>query len=348
MDGEEHHVLTVTRLAGRELPLVKVLGTGGTIAAKGSLAFQTAGYEVDVTVEDLIAAIPDLLHTCELQYEQVFNLDSKDITSEHLLVLRNKISDDLRHHDAVVVTHGTDLCEETAFFLDSTLNSDKPVVLCGSMRPLTLLSADGPLNLYQACVVAANAQSRSRGVLVTLNDKIGLGYYITKSDANSLDTFKLLGQGYLGNFVNGEVHYYYPALRPTGLRRFAAPLSGALPHVVVLSAYQDFDVGIARAVLAHCGVRGLVMATMGAGLLPAATNAFLGEYAETHKIPIVYLKRLMDGMVPRGGMPKTRNAYLVAGGYLNPQKARLFLMLCLHEGMGVGEIRAAFRGVYGG
>ncbi|RKP28552.1 Asparaginase/glutaminase, partial [Metschnikowia bicuspidata] len=186
------------------------LGTGGTIAAKGSTAFQTAGYHVDLTIEELIASIPDLSQTCELQFEQVFNLDSKEITSKELVHLRNKVQEAVYQYDGVVITHGTDSCEETSFFLDTTVDTlSKPVVMCGSMRPLTSVSADGPSNLYQACMVASHKDSFGRGILVTLNDKIGSGYYISKTDANSLDTFKSLGSGYLGNFVNGEVHYYF-------------------------------------------------------------------------------------------------------------------------------------------
>lgn len=337
---------SVSSQGSLRLPVIKVLGTGGTIAAKGSTAFQTAGYHVDLAIEDLISVIPDLSHTCELRFEQVFNLDSKEFTAKQLLELHAKVEADLQHHDGVVITHGTDTCEETAFFLDSTIESDKPVVMCGSMRPLTSVLADGPSNLYQACVVAANPQSRHRGVLVTLNDKIGLGYYISKTDANLLDTFKLLGHGYLGNFVNGEVHYYFPPQRPTGRRLFRLGTAPALPEVIVFYAHQDFNHDLVKLAVENLAVAGIVMATMGAGSLRDDTNAMLAELSQKHEIPVVYSKRSMDGMVPTGAMPKGR--YLVAGGYLNPQKARLLLQLCLNDKMGMPQIRKVFRGVYGG
>lgn len=332
------------------LPVIKVLGTGGTIASKGSTAFQTAGYHVDLTIEHIISSIPDLSHTCELHFEQVFNLDSKEITTKELLTLKARTQDALDNHDGVVITHGTDSCEETSFFLDATLDfQDKPVVICGSMRPSTSVSADGPSNLYQACVVAANKQSRGRGVLVTLNDKIGSGYYITKSDANSLDSFKSLGQGYLGNFVNNEVHYYYPSSLPTGRISFKTSIfEDTMPEVIILYAHQGFNDELITLAFEKMNVSGIVMATMGAGSLPDKTNARLGELSATYGVPIIYSKRSMDGMVPRGSMPKENNTCLIAGGYLNPQKSRILLQLCLHAGMDIKRVRKVFAGVYGG
>lgn len=338
-------------IGSERLPLIKVLGTGGTIAAKGASAFTTAGYLVDLTIEDLMSLIPDITHTCELAFEQIFNVDSKELNTGHLLTLRNKVQADLHEFDGIVITHGTDSCEETAFFLESTLNfMGKPVVICGSMRPSTTVSADGPSNLYQACNVAANRASRGRGVLVTLNDKIGLGYYITKSDANALDTFKSSGHGYLGNFVNGEVHYYFPAERPNGLHHFpiSSQFQGEFSEVPVLYAHQGFNDKVVELIFREMNVGGLVIATMGAGSLPDSTNALLGELSEKYNVPVVYSKRSMDGMVPRGLIPKSRNLLLIAGGYLNPAKCRILLQLCLHANMNVGRIKKVFAGVYGG
>lgn len=333
------------------LPLIKVLGTGGTIASKGSSASQTAGYKVDLSIENLIESIPDLSQTCELHFEQVFNLDSKEFSTDQLLVLKNKVVEDLDFFDGIVITHGTDTCEETAFFLQSTIVTDKPIVMCGSMRPSSSISSDGEMNLYQACVVAANKQSRKRGILVTLNDRIGSGYYITKSDANSLDTFKSLGQGYLGNFVNNEVQYYFPPNMPTGLRTFDLNAGvEALPNIPVLYAHQGFDNTLIELAINHTeNCKGLIMATMGAGSLSDSTNQFLAKISSEKNIPIIYSKRSMDGSVTKGSLPKIdNNNYLIAGGCLNPQKARILLQLCLNDGFNLKQIRKAFDDVYGG
>lgn len=337
-------------IASHKLPVIKILGTGGTIAAKGASAVNKPGYHVDVTIEDLIALVPDLSHTCELEYEQVFNIDSKEFTTSHLVQLRARVQECLYDFDGVVITHGTDTFEETAFFLDSTLDTlGKPVVMCGSMRPLTSVSADGPLNLYQACVVAADRQSRGRGVLATLNDKIGLGYYISKTDANSLDTFKSLGQGYLGNFVGGEVHYYYPPVRPTGLWHFLLPMHlTQLPEVVVFYAHQTFNNDLLRMAVSSLSVKGIVMATMGLGSLADLTNRLLSELSIAHHVPIVYSKRSTDGAIPASGLPKLDCLFMVASGYLNPAKARIMLHMCLASNMDMAKIRSVFAGVYGG
>lgn len=342
---------SVSSVGSQKLPVIKILGTGGTIAAKGALAIPEPGYHVDLTIEDLIASVPDLSHTCELEFEQVFNIDSKEITTSHLLHLRNKVQESIQNCDGVVITHGTDTFEETAFFLDSTVDfMNKPVVMCGSMRPLTSVSADGPSNLYQACVVASDEQSRGRGVLVTLNDKIGSGYYISKTDANSLDTFKSLGHGYLGNFVAGEAHYYFPALRASGLKIFQLPplFAGSLPEVAIFYAHQNFNNDLIKLAVKHMHLKGIVMATMGAGSLSDLTNKLLGEISTENHLPVIYSKRSTDGMIPISGLPKTENTYLVASGYLNPPKARILLQLCLFEQMDIRQIKNVFSGVYGG
>lgn len=328
------------------LPVIKVLGTGGTIASKGSSSFQTAGYEVDLTIQDLINTIPDLSTTCELQYEQIMNIDSKEIGTAELQHIYLKVVESIEECDGIVITHGTDTCEETAFFLESTVNTPKPIVICGSMRPSTAISSDGPMNLYQAIVVAADKRSRRRGVLVALNDRIGSGYYITKSDANSLDTFKSLGQGYLGNFVNNEVHYYFPPNKPSGMTNFYLnenQLTGEFAEVPVIFAHQGLNNQLIELAINQLDAKGLVLATMGAGSMSDATNKFICQISTEKKIPVIYSKRSMDGTVPIGALPKMENnTFLVASGYLNPQKSRLLLQLCLDKGLNIHEIRRTF------
>ncbi|KAK6455374.1 Asparaginase/glutaminase [Scheffersomyces xylosifermentans] len=341
------------------LPTIKVIGTGGTIASKGSTAHQTAGYEVDLTIEDLVHSIPDLSTTCILEYEQLLNIDSKEFGTKELLMLYEKIQTDLPKYDGIVITHGTDTMEETAFFLQLTINTYKPIVMCGSMRPSTAISSDGPMNLYQACVIAATRESRGRGVLIALNDRIGSGYYITKSNANSLDTFKSIGQGYVGNFVDNEIHYYYPAAKPLGMTYFnlQLPLSEVeLPEVPVIYAHQGLNNKLIEVTVRELNAKGLVIATMGAGSLSDATNQFLADLVQNigFPFPIIYAKRSMDGRVPLGALPKVRNDELsdpqtfdsaIAGGYLNPQKARILLQLCLNDRYDLNEIKKVFKGV---
>lgn len=334
----------------RSLPRIKILGTGGTIASKGSNSSQTAGYHVDLTIQELLECIPDISRVCELEYEQLCNVDSKDLDEDLLFKIYKGVTQSLQTFDGIVITHGTDTLSETAFFIESCVDTgDLPIVFVGSMRPSTSVSADGPMNLYQAILIAANTKSRGRGVLVSLNDQISAGYYITKTNANSLDSFNVR-QGYLGNFVNNEVHYYYPPVKPQGCHKFKLKLNPEaqtlnLPSVCVLYAHQAMTTEIIDMVAEH--FEGLVIATMGAGSLPKDVN----QKCLSLKSPVIYSKRSMDGMIPVANLPKAQDgstSYLIASGYLNPEKSRILLQLCLAGNYCMEETRRVFRGVYGG
>ena len=334
-----------------QLPRIKILGTGGTIASKGDSSSATAGYHVDLTIQDMLEAIPDISQICEIEYEQLCNVDSKDITESQLLSVYNGISSALQKFDGIVITHGTDTLSETAFFVELTIDSGEvPIVFVGSMRPSTSVSADGPMNLYQAICIASNPKSKGRGVLVSLNDQISAGYYITKTNANSLDSFNVR-QGYLGNFVNNEIHYYYPPVKPQGVHKFKLKLKhdkateykgNRLPSVCILYGHQTMDPDIID--LVKDRYDGIVIATMGAGSLPEEVNE---KCVSLTNKPIIYSKRSMDGMIPIANLPKN-GANVIASGYLNPEKSRILLQLCLLSNYSIDEIKYIFNGVYGG
>lgn len=333
----------------RSLPRIKILGTGGTIASKGGDSSQTAGYHVDLTIEQLLDSIPDISSVCELEYEQLCNVDSKDLNEELLYKIYKGVTESLQTFDGIVITHGTDTLSETAFFIESSIDTGElPIVFVGSMRPSTSVSADGPMNLYQAILIAANPKTRGRGILVSLNDQISAGYYITKTNANSLDSFNVR-QGYLGNFVNNEVHYYYPPVKPQGCHKFKLKLApGAttlqLPSVCILYGHQAMSADLIDLVIDHYD--GLVIATMGAGSLPNEVNQKLLNL----KKPVIYSKRSMDGMIPTANLPRSLSgsSNIIASGYLNPEKSRILLQLALAGNYCMEETRRVFRGVYGG
>jgi L-asparaginase len=151
---------------------VTIFGTGGTIASKGTTNTQTTNYKVGVTIEALVEAVPELCDISNVSGLQVSNVDSGSINSTVLLNLARYINADTATPSShgSVVTHGTDTLEETAFFLDLTVKTHKPVVITGAMRPSTAISADGPLNLYQSVKLAGSDEARDRGVLVVLNE----------------------------------------------------------------------------------------------------------------------------------------------------------------------------------
>ncbi|CDO93849.1 unnamed protein product [Kluyveromyces dobzhanskii CBS 2104] len=331
----------------KHLPRVKILGTGGTIASKGSKSSDTAGYHVDLTINELLEAIPDIGGVCEIEYEQLCNLDSKEIGLDELYKIYKGVCESLQKFDGIVITHGTDTLSETTFFIESTIDAGQvPIVFVGSMRPSTSVSADGPMNLYQAICIAANRESRGRGVLISLNDQISAGYYITKTNANSLDSFNVR-QGYLGNFVNNEIHYYYPPVKPIGCHKFKLNLKEELrlPEVCVLYAHQSLSADLVEMVAENYD--GIVIATMGAGSLSTPVN----EMCMKLSVPIVYSKRSMDGMIPVANLPmppSDPSSTIIASGYLNPEKSRILLQLCLKQQYSMKKTRAVFAGVYGG
>ncbi|CAH6718422.1 L-asparaginase 1 [[Candida] jaroonii] len=334
-----------------KIPTIKILGTGGTIASKGTSSHQTAGYKVDLTIEDLVKTIPDLSTTCNLLYEQILNIDSKEIGEEELKVIYNQVKKDIEIYDGIVITHGTDTMEETAFFLQFTLNVSKPIVLCGSMRPSTAISSDGPMNLYQAIVIASDKNSWNRGILVAFNDRIISGYFLKKSNANSLDTFNAIGQGYLGNFVNNQICYYFPPSKPMGVSHLVIDSDFKLPEVGIVFAHQGLNNDIFKLFIENLKVKGLVIATMGAGSLKESTNRTIMELSNKHGVPIIYSKRSMDGMVPIGSLPKFADLKcnnIIASGSISPQKSRILLQICLMVGLDVEQTKKYFKKVYGG
>jgi L-asparaginase len=179
-------------------------------------------------------AVPELLNISNIYGVQVANVGSPSINSTILLDLARHANDLLCSEgspiDSVIITHGTDTLEETAFFMDATVNCGKPVVIVGAMRPATAISADGPANLYQAVQAGVYPESKNRGALITMNDRIGAAYYTQKTHGKSrsfarslsmvdklvnyLDTFKAPEPGYIGGFFNNQPFYYYEAAKP--------------------------------------------------------------------------------------------------------------------------------------
>lgn len=334
------------------LPKIKVIGCGGTIASVGANSSSTAGYKIGLTIQELLAQLPDLSNVCQIDYEQVCNLDSKEMNEENLMKVYSCISKNLQKYDGFVITHGTDTITESSFFLDLTLDFSCPIVLTGSMKPASALSSDSMMNLYSSFLVASSEISKNRGTLIVMNDQITSGFYANKTNANSIDSFNVR-QGYLGNFVNNELHYYYPNTKPLGIPSFKLNIDinmfekeyseskyiNILPKVVILYAHQGFNSDLISLVEPHYD--GIVIATMGAGSLPDAVN----DYIETLNKPVVYSKH-MEGMVPRVNVPDSDNC--ISAGYLTPEKARVLLQLGIYSNYTNAEIRASFRGVYGG
>ena len=197
--------------APAKLPNVVILCTGGTIAGSGATTTTTVGYTAGkIGCDTLVDSVPELKKAANVRGEQVYQIASESITNDNWLKLAKRINQLLAQDDVdgVVVTHGTDTIEETAYFLDLTVKSKKPVVIVGAMRPATAISADGPINLYNATILAGSKDAMGKGVLVCLNDEINAGREVTKTNTSTADTFRTPDLGMLGYMQDNKPHFY--------------------------------------------------------------------------------------------------------------------------------------------
>jgi L-asparaginase len=232
--------------------------------------------------------------------------------------------------------------EETAYFLNLVVKSSKPVVLVGAMRPSTAISCDGPMNLYNAVILAAHSAATGKGVLVALNDTINASRDVTKTNTALPDTFKAPELGYLGYIINGQPHFYRaPVRKHTYMTEFLSEDITELPKVEILYGYVQ-DTGMLAHAAQAAGVRGLVYAGLGSGNMPRAVQAALSALQQ-QGIIIVRSTRVPNGMVLRNGAVNDDKLKFIAADNLNPQKARILLMLALTKTTDLTAIQNMFR-----
>ncbi len=327
-----------------KLPNVTILATGGTIAGTGATSTTTVGYTAaTVGVQALIQAVPEIARVANVSGEQVFQIASENMSDAHWLLLAKRVNVLLAQPnvDGIVITHGTDTLEETAYFLNLVVKSRKPVVLVGSMRPSTALSADGPINLYNAVQLAGSQEAAGRGVLVAMNDQINGARDVTKSNTTTTDTFKASELGMLGYIQGGKPYFYRTATRRhTVETEFDVTNLSVLPQVEV--AYAHANVGpVAIDALVASGAKGLVHAGVGNGSLPARVHPALSA-ARKKGVLIVRSARVGQGIVARNGEANDDELDFVAGDNLSPQKARILLMLALTKTSSSKEVQRMF------
>jgi len=324
------------------LPNVKILATGGTIAGKGASATQMVGYDPgQIGVQVLIEAVPEMKEFANVSGEQVANIGSFAMTHEIWLKIAKRVNELLAGSDTdgIVITHGTDTLEETAYFLNLVVKSEKPVVLVGAMRPATAISADGPVNLLNAVRLAGSREARGKGVLVAMNDQINAARDVTKTNTTHVETFKAPELGYLGYFQNGVPCFYRETNRKhTYKSEFDVRDLTALPYVEILYGHVNGDAVLVNALLA-AGVKGIVHAGMGHGSIFPVTRDALGE-AVKKGIPVVKSSRVGNGIVSR--IAEDDKFGFIAADTLNVQKARILLMLALTKTTDLKEIQRMF------
>jgi len=312
-------------------PKIMILATGGTIAGAQTSQSDPGYKSGSFSVEDLVRAVPKLKDVADISAEQISNIGSQNMNHEVWLKLASKINavlkDDL---DGVVITHGTDTLEETAYFLSLVLRSPKPVVLVGSMRPATAISADGPANLYNAVALASNPQAAGRGPLVILNDEIHYAREVQKMNSTQLDTFKSPNRGRAGVMNTGRAHFFYDNnARHTGRSDFSVDGVAAkdLPRVDIVYSYANAGREVIDYLVSK-GAKGLVLAGVGDG---NATDAVIAGLADAVKkgVAVVRATRTGSGLVVRNVEVDDDALGFIAAMELNPQKARILLMLAL-------------------
>jgi L-asparaginase len=330
----------------KQLPRVIVLATGGTISGTAD-ARSAIGYNSgERTGQQLLKDVPGIGKFATITAEQISNVGSQDMSDKIWFQLAKRINEifDRGEADGVVITHGTDTMEETAFFLKNVVHSSKPVVLVGSMRPGGVISADGPNNLLEAVEVAASPQSQGRGVMVVMNDTIHDPRWITKTNTTSVQTFLSPNAGPIGYVDPASIRYVAPA-GDAHRTPFALPADGQLPRVDIIYAHSNMDASQIDHAIAD-NAKGIVIAGVGDG---DVSNAAMLAMQRAVKMGVVVVRstRVGSGFVNRNVEVDDDKSGFVASLDLNPQKARLLTQLLIANGVtSPGKVQEAFSATY--
>ena len=324
-------------------PTIYILATGGTIAGSGSGALDTSYTSGTVTVDKLIAAVPDINKIATIKGEQISNIGSQEMNNEVWFKLANRVNELLTSGkaDGVVITHGTDTMEETAYFLNLVVKSDKPIVMVGAMRNSGSLSADGPLNIFNAVNVAMNKEAAGKGVMVVMNDEIHAAREVTKTNTTAVDTFKSPNSGKIGTVFYGNVKFYMnPTRKHTVNSAFDITKIKELPRVDIIYSHSNDNPDFVNVAVKN-GAKGIVNAGMGNGNpFPSALEA-LGEAVKAGVV-VVRDSRVGSGETTLNGEVDDGKYGFLASDNLNAQKARVLLMLALTQTTDKAKIQELF------
>jgi len=311
-------------------PTIVILATGGTIAGAAATGTQSGYTSGAVGIDTMVAAVPGITNLANIKGEQISNVGSQDMSFDILLKVAKRINELARSSgaDGIVITHGTDTMEESAFFLNLTVKTDKPVVMVGSMRPSTAVSADGPLNLYNAVGVAADPNAKGRGVLVVMNDMIHAAHSLTKASTTAVQTFLSPVRGVVGVASYGKNDFYNsPPWKHTTQSEFDISNVTTLPRVDIIFAGMDTSPALIDAA-ASGGAKGIVIAGVGNGNMNKASVTAAAN-AVKKGVVVVRSSRVATGLVGRNVELNDDELGFIASDELNPQKARILLSLAL-------------------
>ncbi len=323
------------------LPTIALLATGGTIAGSGASASLGSYKSGELGIIELLKAIPSLNKIARIQGEQISNSGSQDMNEEIWFKLAKRAQEllDNSRIQGVVITHGTDTLEESAYFLNLVLRSTKPVVLVGAMRNASSLSADGALNLYNALSVAIDEKSANKGVLVVMDDSIFSAREAIKTHTTHTSTFKALNSGAIGSVYYGKVCYYMQPLRKHTIEsEFSlSQLKTPLPKVDIIYTHAGMTPDLFQASL-NSHAKGVVIAGVGNGNVSAGFLKAMQEASEMGVV-IVRSSRVGSGEITSGEID---DKAFITSDNLNPQKARVLLQLALTKTNNKEKIQEMF------
>lgn len=315
---------------------ILALHTGGTIAMKENNA---TGDVAPDAVNPLLSAELELPEGVQLIVEDIYNVPSPHVTPEHMLILKRRIQ---RAFDegisGVVITHGTDTLEETAYFLDATIGDLLPIILTGAMRSSNELGSDGLYNFETAIRVASCPEAVGKGVLVVMNDEIHTARFVTKTHTTNVATFRTPSLGPIGILTKHDIRFMQELVPARRLDVQSA--DGLIPIVKAYAGMQGDLIGA----LAGTDIRGLVIEGLGAGNLPPQTMDALKKLLDK-KIPVVLVSRCFNGIVEpiyayEGGGKELKELGVIFCNGINSQKARLKLLIAVNSTLDAPEQRA--------
>ena len=330
----------------KKLPMVWLLGTGGTIAATGAPRLTFYEYGVPgqrLDVHQNLERIPEVKDFAQVKAEHLWQAGSGGLGPTRWLELSKKINSIFQNDsnvNGVVVTHGTSSMEETAYWLNLTVKSQNPVVVTGTMRPPSAMGTDSDNNLLGSIILAGSQEAQGMGVTIMLNDEINAARDVTKQNSYRVQTFGSREVGLLG-YVDSDlkpVFYRAPTRKHTHQTEFDVSNLDDLPKVYILYAYEGVDDLLARALI-DANAPGIVLASMGPGAAGQALSEALVE-ARQKGANVVVTTRAGAGRIIRTSVYRKNG--MVAGDNLSPQKARILLQLALTRTRDPEEIQRMF------
>lgn len=327
----------------KSLPNIVILATGGTIAGTLKDQDNSAYIAGKLDIDEIIHSVNELKSIANISGEQIVSIGSQDMTFDIWIELSTRIQKLLEDEtiDGIVITHGTDTLEETAYFLNLTIKSDKPVILTGAMRPATAVSNEGPLNLYNAVAVAACKKARGLGVLAVMNDEIHTADDVTKTNTTSVQTFKSPKHGKIGTVIYGKTTIHSKTTKTHTLHsEFMVNTNTVFPKVAIIYLSVDISKDLIDFYISS-DIKGLVIAGVGNGNISSNILQLL-KTATEKDIVVVRSSRVLSGAITRNTEIDDDKNRTIVSHELNPQKARILLMLALLKKRSLKEIQELF------